>query len=709
MNEVMTQSGPTGGVSRNDVLRFVEQQSSPVTSEEASESLDCSRETLRRHLESLAEAERIGRKRVADATTVWWSADRSGGDGPHDDERFSTFVRAVEDYAIFLLAPDGTVTTWNAGAERIKGYEEEEIVGEHVSTFYTEEAVAEGVPERNLDVAAREGRTEDEGWRVRNDGSRFWANVTITANRDERGELIGFTKVTRDLTERREYEQQLKEQAARLEDQRNELEAELEEVFERVDDAFYALDEELQFRYVNSRAEDHLGKPEDELLGRTPWEAIDVDEDDPIFRQFESALADQEPRTFERYSEPLEMWEIVRVYPSPSGLSVYFRDISDRKERERALRESEQRYRSLTDDVLDTSDVGTFILDSEFEIVWVNEAVERYFELDRDAVLGRDKRAVIEEHIEGLFEDDRAFTERVTATYDDNSYTEQFECHIPGDEGREERWLEHWSQPIESGLYDGGRIEHYTDITERKRYERRLEELVERLNESNERLEQFTYAVSHDLQEPLRMVSSYVELLERDHGSDLDEEATEYLEFALDGADRMTRMIDDLLEYSRVETRGGPHERVDLNAVLEDVRTDLQFHIDEHDAEITVGELPAVSGDRTQLRQLFQNLLENAIEYSGEDPPAVQISATGGADTSEITVRDEGIGIDPEHQDRIFEIFQRLHTHEEHDGTGVGLALCQRIVEHHDGEIEVESESGDGTTFTVSLPTVGED
>jgi len=166
----------------------------------------------------------------------------------------------------------------------------------------------------------------------------------------------------------------------------------------------------------------------------------------------------------------------------------------------------------------------------------------------------------------------------------------------------------------------------------------------------------------------------------------------------------MREMIDGLLEYSRVETRGDPFERVALDAVVSDVRADLQFTIDEHDAEVTTESLPNVMGDASQLRQVFQNLLENALEYSGDEPPRVHITAERTGDEWTISVHDTGIGIDPDNSDRVFEVFQRLHTREKHAGTGIGLALCRRIVERHDGEIWIDSEVGDGTTVSFTLP-----
>ena len=242
------------------------------------------------------------------------------------------------------------------------------------------------------------------------------------------------------------------------------------------------------------------------------------------------------------------------------------------------------------------------------------------------------------------------------------------------------------------------------DITEQVEREQQLEELVEQLEESNERLEQFAYAASHDLQEPLRMVSSYLQLLERRYTDDLDEEAEEFIDFAVDGAERMREMIEALLAYSRVETRGDPFEPVDLDTVLADVLADLQLPIDETNAEIISDDLPMVAGDASQLRQVFQNLLENALEYSGEEPPQVHVAAERKGDEWLLAVEDNGIGIDPADADRVFEVFQRLHSRDEHEGTGIGLALCERIVERHGGDIWVESEPGKGATFSFTLP-----
>ncbi|MXV62053.1 histidine kinase [Natronorubrum sp. JWXQ-INN-674] len=235
---------------------------------------------------------------------------------------------------------------------------------------------------------------------------------------------------------------------------------------------------------------------------------------------------------------------------------------------------------------------------------------------------------------------------------------------------------------------------------ERRHRERALEE-------SNERLEQFAYAASHDLQEPLRMVTSYLQLLENRYGDAFDADGEEFLAFAVDGAERMREMIDALLTYSRIETRGDPFEPVELDTVLDDVLEDLQLQLEETDAEVTIADLPRVEGDRSQLRQVFQNLVDNAITYT-DGPPRVHVDAERRRNEWVISVTDDGIGIEPDDQERVFTIFDRLYSREEYDGTGIGLALCQRIVERHGGDIWVNSEPGEGSTFSLTLPAAAE-
>ena len=231
----------------------------------------------------------------------------------------------------------------------------------------------------------------------------------------------------------------------------------------------------------------------------------------------------------------------------------------------------------------------------------------------------------------------------------------------------------------------------------------KLEESVAELGRSNADLQQFAYVASHDLQEPLRMVSSYTQLIARRYKGKLDADADEFIAFAVDGANRMQRLIQDLLAYSRVNTTGRQFEPTAMETVLKAALSNLTNAVKESQAVITHDPLPAVMGDDKQLAQLFQNLLSNAVKFGGAQPPRIHISAKQTDGEWLFSVRDHGIGLDPQYADRIFVIFQRLHTREEYPGTGIGLAICKKIVERHGGRIWVESELGKGATFYFTL------
>ncbi len=239
---------------------------------------------------------------------------------------------------------------------------------------------------------------------------------------------------------------------------------------------------------------------------------------------------------------------------------------------------------------------------------------------------------------------------------------------------------------------------------ERRRGEEKLRLSVEELARSNAELEQFAYVVSHDLQEPLRMVASYVQLIEERYKDQLDSSAREFIAYAVDGATRMKRMITDLLAYSRVGKNGKEIVAVDCQAALGQACADLRASITEAAAEISHGLLPTVLADAAQFAHLFQNLIGNAIKFRSQAPPRIHVSAERNGQEWVFSVRDNGIGLDPQFADRIFLVFQRLHAREEYPGTGIGLAIARKIVEHRGGRIWVESEPGKGATFRFSVP-----
>lgn len=619
--------------SLRETLALFDGSGAPRTTNEVADRLELGRRSTYDRLERLVDHGTLETKKVGASGRVWWRSRPSTTDRPADNGDAPAIaespVETVEEYAIFVLDADGYVRSWNAGAERIEGYATDDVVGEHVSMFYTRDDRDADVPESNLAAAAETGSIEDEGWRVRVDGSRFWAQVAITAIRDEDGTLEGYAKVTWDATDRREREQQvrrehdlvervmelsptgigifdedgeprrlnrrfteylgmdgddsaehtlgdqplldedgdvipppdrpaqralatgdsvvdqrvrvddadgetrwlsmtaepldgdsvivtvtdvtpLEEQARRLERTRDDLETEFEEVFDRVSEAFCALDDDFRFTYVNDRAEELFGHTETELLGTNAWEVLSVADDDPIRDRFETALATQTATSFQRYSDPLDIWEIIRVYPSESGLSVYFTDITERKERERELEQYER--------IVETIDDGVYAVDDEARFVMVNDGFCELTGYAREELLGEAAATIHDDWITPRAE---SLSEEIT---DDDRDVASIELDVYTKGGE--------TVPCESRLApfpmdDGtGRCGVVRDISSHLEREDRLTKRV-RQQEAVADLGQRALA-SHDVDALLAEGSDLVvEMLEADYCKVLDLDAAE--------------------------------------------------------------------------------------------------------------------------------------------------------------------------------------
>ena len=248
-----------------------------------------------------------------------------------------------------------------------------------------------------------------------------------------------------------------------------------------------------------------------------------------------------------------------------------------------------------------------------------------------------------------------------------------------------------------------------TGLAEIIQITKELAEKNQELNTANKQLENFAYTVSHDLQEPLRSINLFTQLLEQEYSEKLDEQAKEYMSYIMGSAIRMQTLIRDVLDYSRLGKEQQTYFDIDLNQLIKTVLIDLQGIIQETETEVVIGDLPTVAVNPTEICQLLSNLISNAIKFKGEQKPRIEIESQLQGDYWLFTVRDNGIGIEPQYQERVFEAFKRLHSQEQYSGSGVGLAICQKVIENHQGYIGVKSKLGEGSTFYFTLPknTVG--
>jgi PAS domain S-box-containing protein len=604
------------------------------------------------------------------------------------EEKYRILLDEVQDYAIFMLDPQGMVVSWNASAERIKGYIADEIIGQNFSRFFSPEDIKHGRPEEVLRMTAASGRHEYQGVRVRKDRSRFLASIIFTALRDPAGNLRGFSEVCHDLSEGKE------------------LGARYRNLLEAAPDAMVVVNQGGEIVLLNVRAEKQFGYRRDELVGQKVKNIIPEGFAERLIadalRSAEDALEQQIGTGIEltgRRKDGSEFPIEIMLSPLESAegilVTAAIRDISVRKDAEKHLARMEGRYRGL----LEAAPDAMVVVNQGGEIVLLNVQAEKQFGYRRDELVGQKVKNIIPE----------GFAERLIADAlrsAEDALAQQIgtgiELYGRRKDGSEFP-IEIMLSPLESaeGILVTAAIR---DITKRKKAEAHLLQKVKELNRSNEELGQFAYIASHDLQEPLRMVASYTQLLSRRYKGKLDADADEFISFAVDGASRMHRLIQDLLAYSRVGTKGKDLHDTSSEEALRQALMNLRGAIEESGALVTHDPLPTVLADEMQLIQLFQNLVGNAIKYQNPGIPQVHIRAAKNGDKRWIfSVQDNGLGIDSQYFEKIFVIFQRLHKREEFAGTGVGLAICKKIVEQHGGSISVESQPGRGSTFRFTL------
>jgi PAS domain S-box-containing protein len=520
------------------------------------------------------------------------------------EERYHRMVAEVQDYAIILLSKEGIIENWNAGAEQIKGYKEQEVVGQHFRLFYPPEDQLARLPETLIAQAAEHGKTNNEGWRVRKDGSRFWGSISISALHGNDGNIVGFSKVTRDLTERR--------------------------------------NQELAIRKINE----------------------------------------------------------------------------DLEHNNKLLRQSEERYHRMVSEV---EDYVIILLDPEGYIQNWNKGAQKIKRYSADEIIGKHfsifysdqdrKNGIPDRLLKAAAKNGKAIHEGWRLRKDGSTF---------------------WGGAVMTALHnDEGDLIGFTkvtrDLTEKRKAEEKilnaslkLEQKNKELQRINEELSSFAYISSHDLQEPLRKIQTFCDRIIETEYQNLSEKGKDYFQRMQAGASRMQKLIRDILAYSRTTTADKKLELTDLNDVLAQSKVELEVLIMEKKAAIESERLPTLKVIPFQVQQLFNNLLNNALKFSKKDVvPHIVIRSEmvdgdrlpdsnplGFKTYCHISVSDNGIGFEADYERKIFEVFQRLHGRTEYGGTGIGLAICKKIVENHNGFINAEGIPNQGATFHVYLPVV---
>ena len=505
---------------------------------------------------------------------------------------YQKMINEVEDYAIILLDLDGVIKHWNKGAEKIKQYSEAEAVGMNFRAFYLPEDLQNHLPEKMLEQASISGRAIHEGWRLRKDGTRFWGNVTLTSLHDDEGQIIGYSKVTRDLTDKK-------------------------------------------------LADDHLLQTASELRAKNE-----------------------------------------------------------------ELQKSEERYHRM---IAEVQDYAIILLNENGDIQNWNVGAQRIKQYTADEIIGRNFRIFYlpEDQEAGLPE------KLISQAVESGKAThEGWRVRKSG-----ERF---WGSIVITALHSAnGEIMGFSkvtrDLTERKLSEDKVQKYLIDLEAQNRELERFAYIASHDLQEPLRKIRTFIDVIAANfHDEQL---VRKYFSKIEASAERMSDLIKAVLNYSRLGKVDNDMGTVNLNKVLKDVLNDFEVNIQEKGAVISSDMLPPVKGNELQISQVFFNLIGNALKFSNERPEigissrvvrkeqlAKPILEMNTGNYLEIAFADNGIGFEQQYGEKIFTLFQRLHGKQDYSGTGIGLSLCKRIMENHGGHISAEGRPGAGATFSIYFP-----
>jgi PAS domain S-box-containing protein len=655
---------------------------------------------------------------------------------------FQQMIGEVEDYAIILLNTDGKICTWNKGAEKIKGYKAEEIIGKNYKLFYAKEDRVAQLPEQLLNKAIESGKAYHEGWRVRKDGTRFWGNILITALHNDEKEITGFLKITRDLSEKKKAEDiysnyveelKLKNEALKKSEERYH-----KMVLEVQDYAIILLDKSGKVLDWNKGAEKLKGYSTSEILGKS-FRLFYTKEDK------DSNLPDALLKiATEKGSVNHEGWRIrkggnrfwgnvaITALHNDEGEVIGFSKVT----------------RDLTEKKIAEDHINNYAEELKQKIDDLRKSEERYYkmisEIQDYAIILLDKKGIIQNwNIGAQYIKGYQASEIVGKSFKIFYTKEDRESGLPGrllnlalstGKATQEGWrvrkdgTKFWGSIVITALHDTqGNVIGFSkvtrDLTEKKQAEDLILSTSAQLDLKNKALERlnaeltsFTYIASHDLKEPLRKIQAFASMMEG--VENMPEKGNELLEKIKSSALRMQTLMEDLLSYSLISNDNSSFEKIDLNETLNAAKADLEMVIEEKQGVIKSEKLPVIFGVSFQLQQLFLNLLSNALKFSKEnEAPIINISSRviegpeipGNNSIGQnkyylISVSDNGIGFESQYATKIFGAFQRLHAKSAFSGTGIGLAIVKKVIENHNGIIVAEGIPDVGATFHLYLP-----
>ncbi len=610
-----------------------------------------------------------------------------------DEEKLSAIFESMSD--CLVITDDRLhIVNVNDGGTQLTGFTKEELIGRNAIEMLDKSDLDRAI--KSLENRRTRGDILKRGdFKVRiKDGSLRDVNINISNLNDVSGKLIGFVCVIRDITDHKKIEEALRTSEERL-----------RAVYASLADALVITDKNLIMIDCNDMAlKLGGGYSRDQIIGRLGTDILHENDRqraiDELAKRFMGQVSperqDYRIKTVDgsiRYTE-MSIATLKDVKEEIIGFVAVLRDTTERRQMEEAIHSSQKLLSAIFESLRD----GIVVVDKDINFTQWNQAAIEISGFKAEEMLGKPGIEIV------IPEDRQRLMEELAKQFMGTAAERQsYRVQLPGGV------LKHIELSISALKDNAGNITGFVtairDVTKRIAMERELKKALDDLQRSNKELEQFAYVASHDLQEPLRMVSSYTQLLSKRYKGKLDTDADEFIGYAVDGADRMQKMIQDLLVYSRVTTRGKDFEPVDLEKAFNDAIDNLKIAIEENKATITHDPLPKVMADESQMIRLLQNLIGNALKFHGAEPPIIRVGCKDGEFDYTISIKDNGIGIDKQYFNRLFTIFQRLHTRDQYPGTGIGLAVCKRTVERHGGAIWVESEgAGKGTTFAFTIP-----